>query len=350
MRECELVEIPETAPRGRLLHFDPDYLLPSEDLPKPEPVTVKDGGPWLTERLRSRLASAEAGKAETKRVLIAVVKSETGDTQILTFVGSTEDVDRDGDILRVNGWDLAAYKQNPLFLWMHDAFGLPIGRAVKVTKNLADKRLEFEIEFVRMEVYPFADTVRRLYLGKFLRATSVRFRPQKVLVPKTEEERQAMGLGPFGIEYVKQELLELSAVTVPANPQALRLSVGGMLAEKSLGPKDLELVDRQIAAAESRGVPDAVAPLRLLKSVYDDVRTIVVADRIPPIPNGNAAAGAAADPVDARVADALKACRLSARPGMPADGGPKDTPEVGDGLYRELLKVRRAARGERVAS
>lgn len=350
MRECEIAEIPATAPRGRLLQIDPEYLLPPAAPSEPEPVTVKDGGPWMTERLRSRLAAAEAGNAEPKRLLIAVVKAEGEDTQILHFVGSTEDVDRDGDILRVSGWDLAHYKSNPLFLWMHDMFGLPIGRAVKVTKNLADKRLEFEIEFVRAEVYPFADTVRRLYLGKFLRATSVRFRPQKTVAPQTEEERQAMGLGPFGLEFVKQELLELSAVTVPANPNALRLSVGGMLAQKLLAPRDLELVDDQIDAATRRGDAEATAPLRLLKSVYDDVRTIVVADRIPPIPNGNAAAGAAADPVDARVVDALKALRQSARPGTPADGGPKDSPDVGDGLYRELLRVRRAARGERVAS
>lgn len=348
MRECEILEIPDTVARGASLPFDADYLLPAEGAAAPEPVTVKRGGPWMTETLRRRVEDLDSGKPETKRLLIAAVKAEGEDAQVLQFVGSTEDVDRDGDIMRVAGWDLGNYRKNPLFLWMHDAFGLPIGRAAKVTKNLADRRLEFEIEFVRGEVYPFADTVRRLYLGKFLRATSVRFRPQKTVIPQTEEERQSMGLGPHGIEFQKQELLELSAVTIPANPNALRLSVGGMLARKLLVPNDIELVDGQIAAAEGRGQAETVIPLRLLKSVYDDVRSIVVASPQQKT-SGTVAAGAAMDPIDARVVDALKALRQTARPGMPADGGPKDSPDVGDGLYRELLRVRRAARGECVA-
>ena len=39
-----------------------------------------------------------------------------------------------------------------------------------------------------------------------------------------------MGLGPWGVEFVKQELTELSAVPVPANPNALSLA-------KALAPK-----------------------------------------------------------------------------------------------------------------
>nr|WP_282599866.1 HK97 family phage prohead protease [Paenibacillus dendritiformis] len=57
------------------------------------------------------------------------------------------------------------------------------------------------------------DTVYELYKGGFMKATSVGF-------PVKEFEPRQGG----GTLYKKQELLELSAVPVPANPEALKFA------------------------------------------------------------------------------------------------------------------------------
>ncbi|MBM4287554.1 MAG: hypothetical protein FJ135_05305 [Deltaproteobacteria bacterium] len=135
----------------------------------------------------------------------------------LEFVGSTADVDRYGDVIEVEGWDLKNYKKNPVFLWTHDYKQPPVGKAVKVGKT--DKGLLFQVKFPSAEEYALADTIYNLYLGGYLRATSVGFRDLEREPITDKEGRQT------GFRYKKQELYELSAVPVPANPNALILAV-----------------------------------------------------------------------------------------------------------------------------
>ena len=58
---------------------------------------------------------------------------EVGDPadRILEFVGSTADVDRYGDIIEVEGWDLKNFKKNSPFLWAHNYQAPPVGTVVK---------------------------------------------------------------------------------------------------------------------------------------------------------------------------------------------------------------------------
>ncbi|MGB0889971.1 MAG: hypothetical protein ACPGWS_06765, partial [Solirubrobacterales bacterium] len=59
--------------------------------------------------------------------------------------------------------------------------------------------------------------------------TSVGFMPtQKPKVP-TKAEREALGMPAYGVIYEGQELLEISLVSVPANPQALQNAFRRML-------------------------------------------------------------------------------------------------------------------------
>jgi HK97 family phage prohead protease len=137
--------------------------------------------------------------------------------RVLEFVGSTAGVDRYGDIIEVEGWELDNYLQNPVFLWAHDYKQPPIGKAVAVEKT--SKGLVFRIKFAEPEVYPFADTIFKLYLGGYLRATSVGFRDIE-REPITDKDGRHTGW-----HYKRQELWELSAVPVPANPEALIMAV-----------------------------------------------------------------------------------------------------------------------------
>ena len=153
---------------------------------------------------------------EMIRKLMPVEVKEVGD-RTLEIAGSTEDKDRMGDIIRASGWKLGPFKKNPVFMWAHRYDDPPIGRANKVWVDKETNRLMFNVEFAGPEVYEFADTIYKLYKGGFLHATSVGFIPldwegkdEENTIPKFE-----------GNVFTRQELLELSAVPVPANANAL---------------------------------------------------------------------------------------------------------------------------------
>lgn len=171
-----------------------------------------------------------------KDLLDASVKSVDEKTRTVKFVGSDETVDRYGDVIKADGWDLKAYKKNPVFLWGHKSGEPPIGRAKSVKIN--GKKLEFEIEFAEKGTYPFADTIFNLYHKGFLKATSVGFLPKKAEDRyKKDEDGDKVWVG---YKFLEQELLELSAVSVPANPNALMMAYTKGLIPESL-MKDFEI-------------------------------------------------------------------------------------------------------------
>ncbi len=130
----------------------------------------------------------------------------------VTFVLSTDDVDRHGDVVSADGWRLEAYLRNPVLLWAHDYRHPAIGRAVSVWTE--PHRLLAKMEFAPGA---FAQEVAALYADGFQWGVSVGFRPIRW------EERRDVRTGAFlGLRYLEQELLEVSAVPVPANREALR--------------------------------------------------------------------------------------------------------------------------------
>lgn len=168
----------------------------------------------------------------------------------ITFLSSTECEDRYGDIIRVDGWDTTNYQKNPVFLWAHDSSQPPVGKGMAITKQLMPvKALVQEIQFADVDTYAFADTVYRLYKGGFLSAVSVGFIP-KTYQPRLEQTDN--GLEFMGYEFLSQELLELSAVPVPANPEALGKMLKG--ANQNGVLQYGKLVDAMLLTASEKGV------------------------------------------------------------------------------------------------
>lgn len=183
---------------------------------------------------------------EQKRHLMECQVRAFGDRG-LTFTASTERVARDGDIVEVSGWDVAEFKKNPVFLWSHNHGSPPIGKVVdirKVTKG--EKRLEVDVEFAGFEqMHELAEQVFLLYRDGFLKSVSVGFIPRayKEVSPKKKEE---LGLGQYGRVISKAELLEVSAVSVPADPGAL------MQASATPEVRDALIAVRGIASEEDQ--------------------------------------------------------------------------------------------------
>ena len=171
---------------------------------------------WQRERLLEALDAHSRGLVEPpivrKHSDSQPSAGDGGQQQRMTFAISTEDVDRHGDVIVTAGWRLESYSQNPVFLWAHDYARPVIGRAVQVWKGAGE--LLAEMEWAPTE---FAREVASLYRGGYQRGVSVGFKPLRY------EQRRDEKTGAFlGIRFLEQELLEVSAVPVPANRSALR--------------------------------------------------------------------------------------------------------------------------------
>jgi HK97 family phage prohead protease len=151
-----------------------------------------------------------------KKFLDIEVKAVEGERS-LWFNASTEDRDRDGDVLVAKGWKLQNFKKNPVFLWAHDYRRPPIGKAAEAV--VEDNKLQIKVEFVPADVDAFAEQVYQLYKQGFMKTVSVGFMAYKVeeLTEDDKKQRPEMQWG----RRMSAELLELSAVPVPANPMAL---------------------------------------------------------------------------------------------------------------------------------
>lgn len=159
---------------------------------------AKDGG--ATEGLALRKAYA------------AEMKAFDLEARTIDFIISTGAVDRMKDSVAVDGWDYAAYLRAPVVLWCHDSSQPPVGKALSVTKG--KDALLSKAEFMDRDLSPFADSIFRMYQGKFLTAVSVGF------IPKSYSFSSDKGRE-YGVDFKTQELLEYSCCPVPANPEAL---------------------------------------------------------------------------------------------------------------------------------
>jgi len=141
------------------------------------------------------------------------------------FTASTSTLDRDGEIIEAEGWDLRNFKKNPVIMYAHDYRSLPIGKAPRVW--LSDGKLKNIVEFPPEGTYAFADIVERLVDTGYLRTESVGFIPKKWEDGDGDKAPKRT--------FLKQELLEISIVPVPANPDALRNAVeDGVITTKEL--------------------------------------------------------------------------------------------------------------------
>ena len=150
--------------------------------------------------------------------LLGVASEYAGDRQV-KYTISTGSVDREGDTVAIDGWQLDHFMTNPVVLWGHKAGELPIGKCTAI--GIEDGALKAMVEFVPADmpvVGSLAEAVLRMSRDGFLSATSVGFRPLQFEWAKDRDDEQSW-FPP--IDFLRQELMEFSVVSIPANPEAL---------------------------------------------------------------------------------------------------------------------------------
>ncbi len=248
--------------------------------------------------VREPSLSSSRGLGQGEEALNSI--SENSCNSCLDFISSDETLDRYDEIISASGWDLASYQRNPVFQNAHQYGDIifTLGKALITeirthqpsTLNSQPSTFLFQRVQFATDVNPMAKIAYGLYRGKFLNAVSVGFIPirwqngdgtehqsGRSLLPAPHslsssggegQGEEALSLRTPNSElriqqprrrYLEQELLEVSAVAIPANPNALALGLKSGAVEKS----DLrDLADLIAHALDHREASWTAAPAR----------------------------------------------------------------------------------------
>ena len=85
-----------------------------------------------------------------KNLQCEILREKGSDKPVVSFIASTANPDRYGDVINQRGWDLGKYRKNPVILLNHNANSLPIGRGevdvVSIPRCRAGLVLRFSFE------------------------------------------------------------------------------------------------------------------------------------------------------------------------------------------------------------
>jgi hypothetical protein len=175
-------------------------------------MTTKIEIDGLRETFGGRLIALRGGQVGLRATLCVAATPDAADPDVLTMRASDETLDRYEEVISAAGWKLENYAKTPVIQNAHNYGSIidTIGRAEKTW--VEDGALMQRWRFASA-ANPIARVARDLYAGGFLTASSVGF------IPITwENGGKDSG---FYRKYLTQELLEVSAVAIPANPSAI---------------------------------------------------------------------------------------------------------------------------------
>jgi len=148
-----------------------------------------------------------------------MMRTETAEDGTTLVTASTPEPDRMGDVVAAD-WNVGRYEGNPIIAWAHDYTLPPVGRAVGLT--LEGDTLVARIKWDDNEANPLGQTVAHQFREGFLSAVSVGFAPGKSTA-RAELPEDHPAAGRAGFYFEQNELLEISAVPIPANAEALAI-------------------------------------------------------------------------------------------------------------------------------
>ena len=201
-------------------------------------------------------------KGQMNKKDVSIITEDLGDRSV-QFTISKEVVDREGDILRASGVDFTDYMKNPVFLSFHNSREFPLGKVTKFwVEGNSVKAIVYFPPIEELSTNPdqasekakLVDFTYHCYKTGMLNAVSVGFIP----LEWTESEK--------GFDIMKWELLEFSAVAVPANQDAIAEAVKSFGDDfaKGLVSKPMEKSGKRVSA-ETREI------LNRIKACGDEI-------------------------------------------------------------------------------
>lgn len=174
--------------------------------------------------MMKKITKTTMGKIVYRTITDEVRKAEDKDSRRVTFVASDGTRDSAGTVLNQSGWSLDRFNKNGVIGYQHNVYGgygdNPDNVIGKGRAYVEGGKLLVDVDFEPREINELADKIYQKILFGSLKAVSVGFLPQgKGKWGKGEESLD--GDKPT-YYYAGQELLEVSVVNIPANPNAIK--------------------------------------------------------------------------------------------------------------------------------
>jgi len=159
-------------------------------------------------------------KAQIKHIK-SEVRNVDEESRTITFIASTSTKDRHRSVVNQDNWQLERFNSNPVIGYQHNLYFsdnpddiIGSGRAY-----VSEGRLMVDVTFEDANLNEKADKIYRKVKAGTINAVSVGFLPVGKGSYGTKEE--ARGAENETYYFEGQELLEVSVVNIPSNPDAL---------------------------------------------------------------------------------------------------------------------------------
>ena len=171
--------------------------------------------------------------------VIKVDKTEKVSKDGLTIysgIANTPALDRDNEVLLPRGVVTEDFMKNPVMLMIHNYRAVPVGKVIKL--DVTEERVKFDFTFADTKLVQDELELPKLFEDGIMSAFSVGFYPKgwvdidaemkgEVTVELPNGDTQKVDLDKYERNpdriYTKWDLLEISPVPVPSNPEALLL-------------------------------------------------------------------------------------------------------------------------------
>jgi len=208
------------------------------------------------------------------RTLTPEVKIIDAAKGILDYVASDETLDHHGEVVKATGWKFSHFRKNSPFLNSHRSYDISdvLGKVLSAEVN--DGQLVERVQWALGAGHDAAEVGWKLTEAGFLKAVSVGFYSTKRVSRWSDESAFAAEVSEMGMAaedaaqlrtiHLEQEQLELSAVVIGANPNALAKGFqAGAIGEEDLarlgfgGDEEFDFLAKA-AEAVSAGKADQV--------------------------------------------------------------------------------------------
>lgn len=193
----------------------------------------------------------EQANAIKSQIFSLEIKGEDSDRKF-RVVASTEDTDRSWEVIKLSAWDWENYMKNPVIIANHDyQIENIVGKATKIW--VEDGKLIIEGVFSKSN--PLGVLLADLYDEGMVKTVSVGFIPKQ----RQEDNRRII---------TSAELLELSFVAVPCNPNALSLDQKQLI-QKGIEAGILQEEKSELEAFKAEILGEVAEVKNLLKALLD---------------------------------------------------------------------------------
>lgn len=165
--------------------------------------------------------------------------------KLYEFVLSSNAIDRHFERMDVKGIDYSNFKNNPQAFWNHRSTDKPIGK-------WEDIYVQGDKLYGLLDIHEETDearTLKNLVDKGYINATSIGFYSKKIEkepVPDDIKEFARNNWVENIIIHRQSELIEVSLVTIPSNPEAIRIKSVTDFQNNKINKKELDAIEQSI--------------------------------------------------------------------------------------------------------